>query len=74
MASNRKFREPKSAVEESEILENAVSRSNRSVNKGAMKILRSGRREEQIRRPVRKKEGLLWKLLKSKVWKRTFAT
>ena len=38
MASNRTFREPKSAVEEREILENAVPRSTRSVNKWAMKI------------------------------------
>ena len=38
MASNRTFREPNSAVEEREILENAVPRSTRSVNKWAMKI------------------------------------
>ena len=38
MASNRTFRGPKSAVEESEILEKAVPRSTRSVNKRAMKI------------------------------------
>ena len=40
MASNRTFCGPKSAVEESEILENAVPRSTRSVNKWAMKIFR----------------------------------
>ena len=40
MASNRMFRGPKSAVEESEVLENAVPRSTRSVNKWAMKIFR----------------------------------
>ena len=39
MASNRTFCEPKSAVEEREILKNAVPRSTRSVNKWAMKIL-----------------------------------
>ena len=39
MASNRTFRGPKSAVEESEILENAVPRLTRSVNKWAMKVL-----------------------------------
>ena len=38
MASNRTFRGPKRAVEESEILENDVPRSTRSVNKWAMKI------------------------------------
>ena len=38
MAPNRTFRGPKSAVEESEILENAVPRSTRSVNKWAIKI------------------------------------
>ena len=38
MASNRTFLDPKSAVEESEILENAVPRSTRSVIKWAMKI------------------------------------
>ena len=37
MASNRTFREPRSAEEESEILENAVPKSTRSVNKWAMK-------------------------------------
>ena len=38
MASSRTFCGPKSAVEESEILENDVPRSTRSVNKWAMKI------------------------------------
>ena len=38
MALNRTFREPKSVVEESEILENALPRSTRLVNKWAMKI------------------------------------
>ena len=38
IASNRTFRGPKSAVEESEILENDVPRSTRSVSKWAMKI------------------------------------
>ena len=42
MASNRTFRGPKSAVEESEILENAVPRSTRSVNKWAMNSKISG--------------------------------
>ena len=38
MPSNRTFHEPRSAVEESEMLENALPRSNRSVNKWTMKI------------------------------------
>ena len=37
MASNRTFRGPKSALEDSEILKNAVLRSSRSVNKWALK-------------------------------------
>ena len=37
MASSRTFRGPKSAVEDSEILTNAVPRSTRSVNKWALK-------------------------------------
>ena len=37
MASNRTFREPKSAVEERKILENAVPKSTPSLNKWAMK-------------------------------------
>ena len=56
----------KSAVEEKEILDNAVPRSTRSVNKWAMNFLRNGRREEQIRKPVRKNAGRLWKLLNSR--------
>lgn len=38
MASDRTFRQPKSAAEESEILENAAPKSTRSVNKWAMTI------------------------------------
>ena len=41
---------------------------------GRWKFLGTGRREGQIRKPVRKKAGLLWKLLKFKTWKRIFAT
>ena len=75
MASNKTFPEPKSTVEENEILANAVPRSTRSVNKWAVKIFGEWQaREEQIKKPVRKKAGLLWELLKFKIWKRTFAT
>ena len=38
MASKRTFRKPKSAEEEKKLLENAVPRSTRSVNKWSMKI------------------------------------
>ena len=51
MASNRTFREPKSAVEEREILENTVPRSTRSVNKWAMKIFgewQAGRTNKKV--------------------------
>ena len=38
MPSNRTFHEPRSAVEESEMLENALPRSKRSVNKWTLKV------------------------------------
>jgi hypothetical protein len=38
MASNRTFRKPKSAEEEKKLLENAVPKSTRGVNKWSMKI------------------------------------
>ena len=38
MASKRTFRKPKSAEEEKKLLENAVSKSTRSVNKWSKKI------------------------------------
>ena len=41
---------------------------------GRWRCLGTGRREGQIRKPVRKKAGLLWKLLEFKTWKRIFAT
>ena len=74
MPSNRTFLEPKSAVEESEILENAVPRSTCSVNKWAMKIFGKWQAGRTNKEPVRKKAGLLWKLVKFKIWERTFAT
>lgn len=54
MAWNRMLRESKNAVEESELLENAVPMFTRSVDKWAIKIFGewSGRWEEQIRKPV----------------------
>ena len=57
MTSNRTFREPKIADEESGILENDVPKSTSSVNKGRMKILGRGRREEQLRKPCEEENG-----------------
>ena len=68
------FEPEKSAVEEKEILENAVPRSIRSVNKWAMAIFGEWQAGRTNKKPVRKNAGLLWNLIKFKIWKRTFVT
>ena len=57
MASNRTFREPKSAVEESGILENAVPKSTRSVNKWAMKIFGEWQAERTSKKAREEESG-----------------
>ena len=61
-------------MEEKEILENAVPRSIRSVNKWAMEIFGEWQAGRTNKKPVRKNAGLLWNLIKFKIWKRTFVT
>ena len=74
MASNRTFRGPKSAVEVSEILEYAVPRSTRSVNKWAMKIFGEWQAGRTNKKACKEESGSAVKTVKLKIWKRAFAT